>query len=302
MRVGSAARRRGTGLGESAGRRRARGAGECRTAGSPAGPEERFDALFRHRRHRVHRQAARAQAARAARIGRALPGSPGLGGARARAARLLGRQPAASDPGGGRPHRPAPGCLGRGAQGPEGADRPLLPPGSRLRPAGRRGAPGSRQRGGHASHGGLRARRRGQALPPRQQHRCRRPLRGGVQRGHVRRGRGAGPPLLHDQARVREDRAARVQGAVVGLPPGDGGGRLEDGRDGQDRRPVLLLQAHPAHAPPAALVDADHRHRGWAHQHRAGGLRGQRARPHLPCPRSRRTLLPSGRPRTDARR
>ena len=41
-----------------------------------------------------------------------------------------------------------------------------------------------------------------------------------------------------------------------GVPPGDGRRRLEDRRDGQDRRAVLLLQADPAHAAGAAAVDA----------------------------------------------
>ena len=111
------------------------------------------------------------------------------------------------------------------------------------------------------------------------------------------RGRGPGPPLLHDQAREREDRAQGVQGAVDGVPPGRRGRRQPDRRDGQDRRPVLLLQADPAHAAdPAAVVPVD-RPRGRAHQHRAGGLRGRRARPHQPPQaRHQRQVLPPGRP------
>ena len=76
----------------------------------------------------------------------------------------------------------------------------------------------------------------------------------------------------------------RVQRALARLPAGDRGRRLGHRRDGQDRRSVLLLQADPAHAPVAAAVDAQHRHRGRAHQHRAGGFRGERDGPH----RSRR--------------
>ena len=53
-----------------------------------------------------------------------------------------------------------------------------------------------------------------------------RPVRRRVPRGHVRRGRGPRPPVLHDQAREREDRAQGVQGAVDGVPPGAGGRRL----------------------------------------------------------------------------
>ena len=84
-------------------------------------------------------------------------------------------------------------------------------------------------------------------------------------------------PYFNDQAREREDRAQGVQGAVDGVPPGLRRRRLEDRRDGQDRRPVLLLQADPAHAAVAAAVDADGGPRGRAPQHRAGGLRRRRA-------------------------
>ena len=104
-------------------------------------------------------------------------------------------------------------------------------------------------------------------------------------------------PVLHDQAREREDRAQGVQGALDGVPPGDGGGRQQHRRDGQDRRPVLLLQADPAHAPDPAAVDAQRRPGRRAHQHRAGGFRGRRAGPHQPPKReSTSKLLPPGRP------
>ena len=86
-----------------------------------------------------------------------------------------------------------------------------------------------------------------------------------------------------------------MQGAVDGVPPGDGRRRLADRRDGQDRRPVLLLQADPAHAADPAAVDAQRRPRRRTRQHRAGGLRRRRARPHQsPFPRQR-PLLPPGR-------
>ena len=88
------------------------------------------------------------------------------------------------------------------------------------------------------------------------------------------------PPLLLDQARVGEDRARGVPGAVARLPPGHRRRRLAHRRDGQDRRPVLLLQAYPADAPAPAAVDADDRARGRADQPRAGQLRGRRDRPH----------------------
>ena len=71
---------------------------------------------------------------------------------------------------------------------------------------------------------GTRARRRvrqgGRCRPPapRQLDRRRRPLRRRLPRGHVRRGRGPRPSVLHDQAREREDRAQGVEGAVDGVP------------------------------------------------------------------------------------
>ena len=81
-----------------------------------------------------------------------------------------------------------------------------------------------------------------------------------------------------------------------GVPAGARGRRLADRRDGQDRRPVLLLQADPAHAPAAAAVDALGAARGRADQHRAGRFRRRRDRPHQPPQdRSRQALLPSGR-------
>ena len=41
---------------------------------------------------------------------------------------------------------------------------------------------------------------------------------GRLSRGHVRRGRRPRPPVLHDQAREREDRAHGIEGAVDGVP------------------------------------------------------------------------------------
>ena len=45
-------------------------------------------------------------------------------------------------------------------------------------------------------------------------------LRRRLSRGHVRRGRRPRPPVLHDQAREREDRAQGIEGAVDGVPAG----------------------------------------------------------------------------------
>ena len=108
----------------------------------------------------------------------------------------------------------------------KGTHRPDVPPGRGVRPGGRRGVAGRRQRRGHAQRGRVRQGDRRQALQPRVVDRGRRPVRRRVPRGHVRRGREPRPPVLRHQARVREDRAHRVQGALDGVPPGDGGGRL----------------------------------------------------------------------------
>ena len=150
---------------------------------------------------------------------------------------------------------------------------------------------------------GTRARRRVRqgdrcrASSPRQLDRCRGPVRGRLSRGHVRRGRRPRPSVLHDQAREREDRAQGIEAAVDGVSAGARRRRFADRRDGQDRRPVLLLQADPAHAPAAAAVDAGDRPRRRPHQHRAGRFRRRRARPHQPPEdRSRQALLPPRRP------
>ena len=170
--------------------------------------------------------------------------------------RILGRGQGACGAGVRRPDERQARRLGRRREEAQGRDRPHVPPGRGLRPLGRRGEPGQGQHRRHAQRGRVRQGHRRRAFPPCLEHRRRGPVRRRVPRGHVRRGRGPGPPLLHDQAREREDRAQGVQGAVDGVPPGDGGRRLDHRRDGQDRRPVLLLQADPAHAPDPAALDA----------------------------------------------
>ena len=78
--------------------------------------------------------------------------------------------------------------------------------------------------------------------------------------------------------------------------------QLQDRRDGQGRRAVLLLQADPedpAHA--AGVVPADQPRVGLD-QHRAGRLRRRRGRPHRPPARPRRPDLPRRRPQGPARR
>ena len=83
-----------------------------------------------------------------------------------------------------------------------------------------------RQHRRHAQRGRVRQGDRRRAPAPRQLDRRGRPVRRRVPRRHVRRGRGPRPPVLHDQAREREDRAQGMQGAVDGVPPGDGRRRL----------------------------------------------------------------------------
>ncbi len=74
--------------------------------------------------------------------------------------------------------------------------------------------------------------------------------------------------------------------------PGVVVGRLEDRRDGQDRRSLLLLQGDPADAPGGAAVDAARGPGPGQDERRAGGLGGGRARPHRPPPAPRRESLP----------
>ena len=82
----------------------------------------------------------------------------------------------------------------------------------------------------------------GRLLPSRELDRRRRPLRRRLSRGHVRGGRGARPSVFPHQARLRRRRAPRMQAAVSHLPARLRRRRLEDRRDRQDRRTVLLLQ------------------------------------------------------------
>ena len=196
-----------------------------------------------------------------------------------------------------RPDREEARRLCRGHQEAQGPGRSRLSPRRRLRPLGRRRIADRRQHRGHARGRRVRQGDRRRPPAPRQLDRRGRPLRRRLSRGHVRRGRGPRPPVLHDQAREREDRSHRVEGAVDGVPAGARRRRLADRRDGQDRRPVLLLQADPAHAPAAAAVDAVDRPRGRPHQHRPGRFRRRRARPHQPPQdRPRQAVLPSRRP------
>ena len=84
--------------------------------------------------------------------------------------------------------------------------------------------------------------------------------------------------------------------------PGIVVGDFEDRRDRQDRRPLLLLQAHPEAARRRAFLGSDDRHRGRPDQCRAGRLRRRRDRSSRPSRRARRPRLPPDRSQSDARR
>ena len=98
------------------------------------------------------------------------------------------------------------------------------------------------------------------------------------------------------EAVVREE----CRGPLADLPAGDRRRPLRDRRDGQGRRPLLLLQAAAARAQPGAAVDAGRRDRGQGDQPRPGRLRRQGDGPHRPPGRARRQDLPPDRPEPDA--
>ena len=117
-------------------------------------------------------------------------------------------------------------------------------------------------------------------------------LQGPVPRGHVRRGPGPAVGLPPHEVRVRADRPRAVRGAVARLPARDRHRPLADRRDGQDRRALLLLQAHPEGPQRAAAVVPARRPRAGLHEHRAGRLRRPRDGPHRPRARPRRPGVP----------
>ena len=199
-----------------------------------------------------------------------------------------------------RHRRPLPGAARRERRGrrpPARRRRPLLPSRRGLRHDRRRREPEGREHRGHPPRD--RARRGGQRrlLSRRQLDRRRRPLQGHLARGHVRGGRGPRhPPLLPHQARVREGRAGGVRRPLARLPPGHRRRPFRDRRDGQGRRPLLLLQADPAAAQRDAAVDADDRRRGQGDQPRPRRLRRGGDGPHRPSARARRPGVPPDRP------
>ena len=103
-------------------------------------------------------------------------------------------------------------------------------------------------------------------------------------------------PVPPDQVRGREARPPAGQGPVARLPPGDRRRRLADRRDGQDRRPLLLLQGDPEGPPRAAGVVPARRARGRQDEHRPGRLRRRRDGPHRARGRARRPGLPPRQP------
>ena len=156
------------------------------------------------------------------------------------------------------------------------------------------------QRRGHAARRRARRRPRRGRLPSRLLDRGRRRVRGVLHRGHVRRGPAAALAVSPDEVRGRGDRARARPGRLARLPAVDRGRRLALGRDGQDRRALLLLQADPEAAPRAAGVVPARLARGRLDEHRAGRLGGRRDGPHRARARPRPPGVPSRQPAPSA--
>ena len=167
------------------------------------------------------------------------------------------------------------GRAGGGTRAAAGADPALLPSGGAVRSGGAGRRPGARQRHRHRQRAGIRARAAGRLLSPGQLDRGRRALSRRLHRGHVRRGRGSGSSILSHQARVRGPGSQCLSRAVAHLSTRHGGRPFGQRRDGQDGRPVLLLQDAAEAARQSAAVAAAGRVRGRAHQPGAGRFRGQ---------------------------
>ncbi len=142
-------------------------------------------------------------------------GAQGLGEEARRDARAVGRERQAR---GRRRRRPREAQARRVRGRPreaEGQGPAPLPPRRHLRPLRRRRQPGAGEHRRHAPRRPVRRGGQGRLLPPRELDRGRRPLRRRVPRGHVRGGRGARPPLLPHQARLRGHRAQGVRAALA---------------------------------------------------------------------------------------
>ena len=152
----------------------------------------------------------------------------------------------------------------------------------RLRHHRRRGRAAHRERGGH--QGGDRAgssTRRDAA--PRVVDRGGRDLSRRIHRRRFRRRAGSADALSPDQVRGRAAGALGARAALPDLPARGGRRRFTHGRNGQGRRPVLLLR-HPGEAGQAAVVHPGPAARHRTHQHRSGRLRRRCADRIDPCP------------------
>ena len=187
------------------------------------------------------------------------------------------------------------GALRHRRQKAEGPRRSFLPPRRGLRSRRRSGAGNENQCRGRPQRRGPRQKDRRRSFPSHEFDRGRRPLRGRVPRGHVRGGGQARPSLFRQQARSREDRAPGMRDPLADLSPRPRRRRFPHRRNGQDRRPLLFLQADPEDAENAAALGADDRLRGRPPQYRAGRFRRRRARSSGSSRRARRTLLPPDR-------
>ena len=201
-----------------------------------------------------------------------------------------------------RPRRAAARAVRRAGRRADRQGRALLPPRRDVRHDRGRREQRAPERRGHAPRRRARQRDRGRPSAPRLVGRRRRRAPRAVSRGPLRRGPEAAVGLSPHEVRVREARARAGEGAVARVPPRDRRRPLEDRRDGQDRRPVLLLQGDPEGPRRAAAVGPAGRPGARLHEHRAGRLRRRRDGPHRPRARPRRAGVPPHEPQADARR
>ena len=145
--------------------------------------------------------------------------------------------------------------------------RALLPPRGDLRHDRRRGAQPPAQRQRHPARRRPRQRARRGPLPPRLLDRGR-----GRVRGHFTEDSfDEGQKLTHPYHRTKYEAEKLVRqgvGAVARVPALGRRRQLQDRRDGQDRRALLLLQGDPEGPPHAAGVVPARRHRGRQDEHR----------------------------------
>ena len=208
-------------------------------------------------------------------------------------------------PGGPRHRRPGDGPARRGRRLGRRAPRrhrPLLPPRRDLRHDRRRRDQREAERRRHPERPRARRRAAGGHLPPGVVGGRGRRLPRHLRRVDVRRGAAPALAVPPHEVRVREDRPQRGDGPVAGLPARDRGRPLRDRRDGQGRRPLLLLPADEADAGQPAGLAAAGRRRPRRHQRGAGRLRREGDGPPRPPARPRRRGVPPGQPRPAAGR